>query len=350
MKRRSFLHVAGSVAGASVLGPGLRAAEPDKKSPEGMPRRVLGKTGLEISTVIFPGLALVHAEQEEGAKAMHRALDEGVNYFDVAPAYGNGDAEIKMGIGLQDVPRDRYFLACKTKMRDKEGARQELERSLQRLKTDHFDVYQLHCLRSRDEVKQALGPGGAMETILEAQKEGKVRYIGFSAHTWYAAVDAIEAFDFDTVMFPINFVEMLTWGFGKQVIEAAGKKNMGILAIKAMSRGAWPQGMERTRKWWYRCTETEEEINLAIRYTLSLPGVTTAVSPSFIDLFEKSVAAAKAYRPITDEEVDKLRKIAAESPALFKREHEQFAHADAIDHPVWPDSPHECCGGGEMLA
>ncbi|RMG00213.1 MAG: aldo/keto reductase, partial [Planctomycetota bacterium] len=217
MKRRSFLHVAGGVAGASVLGSGLRAAEGEKKSPEGMPRRVLGKTGLEISTVIFPGLALVHAEQEEGAKAMHRALEQGVNYFDVAPAYGNGDAEIKMGIGLQDVPRDKYYLACKTKMRDKDGARQELERSLKRLKTDHFDVYQLHCLRSRDEVKQALGPGGAMETILEAKKEGKIRFIGFSAHTWYAAVEAIEAFDFDTVMFPINFVEMLTWGFGKQV-------------------------------------------------------------------------------------------------------------------------------------
>ncbi|MHC4544103.1 MAG: aldo/keto reductase, partial [Planctomycetota bacterium] len=103
----------------------------------------------------FPGLALVHYDQDRCNAGLHDAFKRGVNYFDVAPAYGNGEAEIKMGIGLQGIDRSRIFLACKTKKRDKEGARKELERSLERLKTDYFDLYQLHHLRWPKEVKQA---------------------------------------------------------------------------------------------------------------------------------------------------------------------------------------------------
>lgn len=338
MKRRSFLHAMGGAAGATMLG---TVAAADAPAAEAAPRRPLGKTGLNIFPAGFPGLALIHTEQDGATEVLHRAVDQGVNYFDVAPAYGNGDAELKMGIGLEGIPRDKYYLACKTQKRDKEGARAELERSLERLKTDHFDVYQLHCLRTREEVQEALGPSGAMETILQAKEEGKVRFIGFSAHTWYSAVEAIEAFDFDTVMFPINFVEMLTWGFGRAVLRAAAAKQMGVLAIKALSRGAWPEGVERTRKWWYRAMETDDEVRMAMRYTLSQEGVAAGFSPSFVDLFWKSVDAARTFQPVSDAEVEKLRAIAGEAPALFKRENEQFAHAGAVDQLIWPDSPHE---------
>ena len=138
---------------------------------DGLPRRVLGRTGAKVSIVAFPGLALNELSQEEATAGVHKAFDQGVNHFDVAPAYGS--SEIKMGPALQGLDRSKIFLSCKTKMRDKDGARKELERSLTRLKTDHFDLYQMHHIRWSQEVKQALGPGGAIETFLKAKEEGQ---------------------------------------------------------------------------------------------------------------------------------------------------------------------------------
>jgi aryl-alcohol dehydrogenase-like predicted oxidoreductase len=187
-----------------------------------MPRRRLGRSGPEVSVVAFAGLALTHYEQEECTAGVHRAFDRGLNYYDVAPAYGrDGICEIRLGVALQGLKRSDYVLTCKTKARDKDGCRQELERSLTRLKTDYFDLYQLHHLVQPEDVTRALGPGGAMETILKAKEEGKVRGIGFSAHTTKAALEALRGFDFDTVMFPISFAEYYTTGFGKEVLTLA---------------------------------------------------------------------------------------------------------------------------------
>ncbi|HWH71891.1 MAG TPA: aldo/keto reductase, partial [Candidatus Sulfotelmatobacter sp.] len=180
MKRRTFLMTVGGAAGVAALGiPQIFAADEPMERVAGLPRRALGRTGQKLSVVGFPGLALVHYEQEKCTTAIHDAFERGVNYYDVAPAYGNGQCETKMGIGLQGMDRSKYFLACKTKKRDKEGARQELEQSLKLLKTDHFDLYQLHHLVQPAQVKQILGPGGAMETLLKAKEEGKIKYIGF---------------------------------------------------------------------------------------------------------------------------------------------------------------------------
>ena len=171
-------------------------------------RRVFGKTGRTLPVVGFPCLALKNGDQKTATEELHRALDLGVDYFDVAPAYGkDGECEIKTGEGLKGMPRESYFLACKTQKDDAKEGRVELERSLKRLNTDHFDLYQLHCLQREDEVKQALGPGGVLEMILKAKEEGKVRHIGFSAHTTEAALAALDGFAFDSCMFPINFVE-----------------------------------------------------------------------------------------------------------------------------------------------
>jgi len=202
-----FLKTVGGAASAAALGiPRIFvAAEPAPKAGA-LERRPLGRTGMKVSVVGFPGLALAKLDQEKCTAALHSAFDRGVNFFDVAPAYGNGDAEIKMGIGLQGLDRDKYYLACKTKKRDKAGAQIELERSLQRLKTDHFDLYQLHHLVRPAEVADAFGAEGAMEVALKAKQEGKIRFIGFSAHTTKGALAAMRAFKFDTVMFPINFV------------------------------------------------------------------------------------------------------------------------------------------------
>lgn len=349
MRRRRFLQAIGGAAAGTTLGAASAAAGREEDAA-GLPRRVLGRTGLKASIITFPGLALIQGDQQRGTAAIRDALRRGVNYFDVAPAYGkDGDCEIKMGIGLQGIQRSDYLLACKTRIRDKKGARQELERSLKRLKTDHFDVYQLHCLKRPDEVEQALGPGGAMETFLEARKEGKVRHLGFSAHTTTAALAAMKRFRFDTVMFPITFVEYFLMGFGKPVLELAARQGAAVVAMKMLCRGAWPEGVQRTRRWWYRCVEQKEELGLAVRFTLSQPPVVTGICPSFFDLLDKSIQAGKSYRPITDEQTERLRKVAQTCQSLFRREQQEVASATPLSEPVYPDSPHEGCPGRTAL-
>ena len=175
MKRRAFLQTMGGASLAALGVPRVFAADPPLEKVEGVPRRVLGRTGMKISVVGFPGLALTKIDQEQCTAALHKAFDRGLNYYDVAPNYGNGDAEIKMGVGLRGLDRSQYFLSCKTHKRDKAGAQMELDRSLERLKTDHFDLYQLHHLVTPGEVKQAFGAEGAMEAVLKAKEQGKLR-------------------------------------------------------------------------------------------------------------------------------------------------------------------------------
>lgn len=350
MERRSFLKVAGSAAAGSAIGvqPTVGAEKSasiyTSEKVSGLPRRVLGRTGEKVSVVGFPGLALRHYDQHRCNAGLRDALYRGVNYFDVAPAYGrDGECEIKMGIGLQGLDRSKIFLACKTKMRDKEGARKELERSLRRLKTDHFDLYQLHAIFTPEEVQKALGPGGAMETILKAKEQGKIRFIGFSAHTTKGALTAMKGFRFDTVMFPINFVEYFKMSFGKPVLKLAEEQGAAVLAIKPLSKGPWPQGMERTRQWWYRATETQDETNAAMRFTLSKKPVVAGIPPSFLDLLDKAIEAGRSYRPIADEETEQLKKTAGDCLSLFKSQEEAVARDQHLHEPFYPDSPHECC-------
>jgi len=351
MERREFLKVASAAAGSCAIASKvlLAAGQPASGGEDkvaGLPRRVLGRTGAKISVVAFPGYALAQLSQEEATAGVHKAFDQGVNHFDVAPAYG--DAEVKMGPALQGLDRSKIFLSCKTKMRDKDGARKELERSLTRLKTDHFDLYQMHHVRWTKEVQQALGPGGAIEAFLKAKEEGKIRYIGFSAHTTKGALEMIKSYPFESVMFPINVVDYFEWGFGKEVIEAAREKGVAVLAMKAICAGAWPQGATRTRKWWYRPFEKDDEIALAIRFALSQPGVATTVPISYLDLLDKCITAAKSYRPITDADVTKLRELAAGCGSVFRKEDEQAAVGHLFHGPFCPGSPYEC--GGFMNA
>ena len=345
MKRRSFLKVVGGVTGSMAMGIApilVGEAEAAAGAARGkMPQRRLGRTGPKVSVVAFAGLALTHYPQEECTAGVRKAFDKGLNYFDVAPAYGkDGDCEIKLGVALQGLKRKEYVLACKTKARDAEGCRKEMERSLARLQTDHFDLYQLHHLVKPEDVKQALGPGGAMETILKARQEGKIRGIGFSAHTTKSALAALRGFDFDTVMFPISFAEYYTRGFSKEILALAKEKGTAVLSIKTLHSGAWPEGAERTRKWWYRPLESQEDINLAYRWTLSLPGVVAGFPPAFLDLQDRAIEAGLAYRPATEADAAKLDAMARGAGSIFKREEDSVAF-----HSPYPHHPSECCEG-----
>ena len=345
MKRRTFLKVAaGAAAGsyAMAIERVLAESKPDPtvETVAGMPRRLLGRTGQRVSIVGFPGLALNPVPQEKCTDAIHKAFEKGVNYYDVAPAYGNGVCETKLGIGLQGIDRSKIFLACKTKKRDRDGARQELENSLKLLKTDHFDLYQMHHLVTVPEVKQAFGPGGAIEAFLKAKEEGKIKFIGFSAHTTKAALEAMKSFRYDTVMFPINFTEYLNRGFGKEVLELAKEQGAGVISIKPLSRGAWPKGVEVTRKWWYRTTEEQDDVTLSLRFAWSQAGVAAGIPPSFLDLLEKSIEAAKDTRPVTANDLTRLQELAAGGASIFTREEERAATASLHPH-AHPEAPHD---------
>jgi len=342
MERRSFLKATGGVVGGLTLGVGKANqadASPADEEAYRLPRRVLGRTGQTVSIVGFPGLCMIHYDQKTCTEVVHKAFKRGVNYFDVAPAYGNGKAETRLGIALEGIDRGKTFIACKTKMRDKAGARRELEQSLKLLKTDHFDLYQMHHIQRPEQVKEALGPGGAIETFLEAQKEGKVKYLGFSAHTTKGALEALKGFDFDTIMFPINLVEYYKLGFGKAVLEQANKQGTAVIAIKPMCRGAWPQGVERTRRWWYRPMEDAEEIELGFKFTLSQAGVVAGFPPGFADLADKAIDAVKEYKPITEPEIQKARALAASCLSIFKREEDRVAQGPQPQGAAY----YECC-------
>jgi aryl-alcohol dehydrogenase-like predicted oxidoreductase len=166
-------------------------------------KRSFGKTGRELSIVGFDGIVVMNESPSSARHIVDEAIDRGINYFDVAPGYGN--AEERLGPALEPY-RDSVFLACKTGKRTKDESAQELDQSLKRLRTDFFDLYQLHGVTTLKEVDQIMSKGGAIETFIEARDQGVVKHIGFSAHSEEAAIDLLDRFNFDSVLFPLNWV------------------------------------------------------------------------------------------------------------------------------------------------
>lgn len=281
-----------------------------------MEKRILGKTGEALSIVGFGGILVAMTEQKDANRYVDEAIDAGVNYFDVAPTYF--DAEDHLGPALEG-KRNGIFLACKTEDRTAEGAEKLLHESLRKLKTDHFDLYQLHAVSKLTDVERIFGPGGAMETFLKAKKEGLIRHIGFSAHSEEAALALMKQYDFDSILFPVNWVNYFTSGFGPKVLDIAKEKDMGILALKAMAVTDLPQDQENPHpKAWYEPIEEEELAKLAYRFTLS-QGTTAAIPPGYMKYFRWAVEAAKDFKAVTPEEVKKLRDRAQGIKPLFPR-------------------------------
>jgi len=280
-----------------------------------MDRRKLGKTGEMLSIVGFGGILVMNETTENSAAFVAEAVNQwGVNYFDVAPSYGN--AEEMLGPALEPYRKD-VFLACKSGKRDAVGAEEELHTSLKRMRTDHFDVYQLHAVTTLAEVDQIFGAGGAMETFLRAREQGKVRFLGFSAHSEEAALALMDRFDFDTILFPFNWSSWLKEGFGPAVMARAVEKQMGVFALKTLAKRAWAEGEARDwSKTWYKPVESYDEARLAARFTLSQP-VTASVSPGHIELFRWLCQAAEEFQPITDAELATLRTWAADLKTIF---------------------------------
>jgi aryl-alcohol dehydrogenase-like predicted oxidoreductase len=260
---------------------------------------------VDLSILGLGGMTLLDLEREDVDAIVAQSIDRGINYFDVAPFYGNGEAEESMGRALAPY-RKRVFLACKTLERSAESASTELKRSLRRLRTDFIDLYQFHAVSDLDEVEEIFAPGGACEAFLKARKKGKIRYIGFSAHTVEAALAMLDRFPFDSILFPVNFVCCERGNFGPQVIARARELGVARLAIKAMAHGPWRKNEKRKYpNCWYRPIDDRELARQALRFTLS-EDVTAAVPPGDIRLFRMALDFACDLPPLTGKERAKL--------------------------------------------
>ena len=314
MQRRTFLKNTSAATLAACFPASLSGIERVYAAGR-IERRSLGRTGQSLSMIGFGGIVVMNATPEEASARVAHAIDRGINYFDVAPSYGN--AEERLGPALAPY-RQNVFLACKTQQRDRAGATAELESSLRHMQTDHFDLYQMHAMTTRADVERVFAKDGAIEAFEAARKAGKVRFLGFSAHSVEAALALMDKYAFDTILFPVNFATWHAGSFGPQVLETAQRKKMGILALKAMARRPWPEGAKRTHpKCWYEPLDDPDAAREGLRFTLSHP-VTAAIPPGDENLFAMALDLAGDFKPLTAAEAEAIKQKGVATPPLFK--------------------------------
>ena len=303
MKRREFLKQAAITAAAVASTSQMNASAATPANP--IARRTLGKTGEQLSIIGFGGIVVMDEETGAASNIVAEAVDRGINYFDVAPSYGN--AQERLGVALAPY-RNKCFLACKTDGRMKDDSRAQLEESLRLLKTDHVDLYQFHALTKMTDLDKVLGPGGAMETMEAAKKEGKIRFIGFSVHSAETALAAMDRYHFDTVLFPVNWVLFTQANFGPQILQRAQEKKMGILALKGMAKTVWTADQRQNHpqpKCWYQPAGFPDEASLGLRWTLGHP-ITAAIPPGDERYFRLAMDVAQNYKPLEAHEEQAL--------------------------------------------
>lgn len=316
MKRREFLkHTAGAAGMLTCFPATLLGIERDFL-PGPIERRTLGKTGEKLSVIGFGGYVLDLSTPEQARDWVREAFEASVNYFDVAPEYGQ--AEERMGPALEPYCK-QVFLACKTAQRNQAAATEELDRSLRRLRTDHFDLYQLHHVTTLKEVETIFSEDGAIKAFEAAKKAGKVRFLGFSAHSVEAALALMDGFAFDTIMFPVNYATWYAGNFGPQVLARAKEKQMGILALKAMAKRPWPKDANRKAHpgCWYEPMTDPDEALMGLRFTLSHP-VTAALTPTDEGYLKLALKLAPRVTPLQPEEIVAIKQKAMATAPLFK--------------------------------
>jgi predicted aldo/keto reductase-like oxidoreductase len=238
VSRRAFLKTAAAAGLSAALGEfGGNLAQAAELAGE-IPIRTLGRTGLRVAMI---GLGGYHAglpdKEEDTCAIIHRALDLGINFFDNAYCYQEGRAEERMGRALEG-RRQKICLMSKVDQRDARGAREQLEKTLRRLRTDYLDVWQFHAVSRLQELDIIFGPAGAMETAAQAKKEGKIRFLGLTGHFNPAVhLEALKRYAFDTIQMPINVVDPHYKNFRQTVLEEAVKRNLGIIAMKSLGFG-----------------------------------------------------------------------------------------------------------------
>jgi len=231
----------------------------------------------------------------EADKAMEKVIASGVNHIDVAPGYGQ--AEERLGPWMPQI-RERFFLGCKTMERQKEEAAVELRRSLEILRVDKFDLFQLHAITSMEELDQVTAPNGALEAVIEARSEGLTDYIGITGHGNDAPtvfLEALDRYDFDTVLFPINFVQYANPDYrqnSEELLRQSLEKDVGVMIIKTIAKLPWGE-RERTYNTWYEPFDDPQHIQQCVNFALSqdVTGLCTSadvtILPMFLDACER---------------------------------------------------------------
>jgi len=263
---------------------------------------------MQVSPVVFGGIIVTDTTAEEAGRIVAKAVGQGINYFDVAPAYGN--AEQRLGPALAPYRKD-VFLACKTEKRDAVSAKKELLTSLERLQTPYFDVYQLHAMTTQEDIDKAFASDGVMEAALWAKREGLVRHIGFSTHNEDVALKTLSMYNFETVLFPMYWAMGINLGWGDRIAQAARSRGIGLLAMKTLIHRAWTDGDDRDSfpKSWCKPISGNDALGVAAMKYGVLKGADTLVPPGNYESFTFMLGhIEEAYAtPLTEAEWTLLR-------------------------------------------
>ena len=241
-----------------------------------IPTAPFGRTGHQSTRTIFGAASLGNVTQAEADRVLELLLETGVNHIDTAASYG--DSELRVGPWMPQ-HRNDFFLATKTGERTYAAAREQLHRSLERLQVDHVDLIQLHYLVAPDEWEVAMGPGGALEALVEARDQGLVRFIGVTGHDLTVAamhLKSLERFDFDSVLLPYSFVLMQNAQYAadfEKLLQVCQARNVAVQTIKSITRRPWPAHHDHTHNTWYEPMTDQGEIDLAVSWVLGRAGV-----------------------------------------------------------------------------
>jgi len=262
-------------------------------------KRRLGRIGWKASILTLGGCGLGNLNQEKADMSVKLAFRHGVNMVDVAPAYGQAELRIAPWVRKN---RERIFLAEKTMKRTRKEAWSELQRSLRRVGTKRFDLYQLHAVGDLHELGRALGRNGAIQALKEAKETGLVNYIGITGHKDMRVLKkAIAEFEFDSVLLPVNIASMtnpLPENDFRPVLKLAAQRDMAVIAIKALAKGRWKAGSRKTYQTWYDPIDIEDDVLRAVSFTLSQEPVVTYSLPCDVRLWPMVLEAGENYKKL----------------------------------------------------
>lgn len=309
--RRNFIKVTIAAAGTYFLTKSGKLIPELAAKDTKMPKRVLGKTGYQVGIFSLGGQATLEqaGTEKESIKIINRAIDLGVNYIDTAAAYGQGISETYIGKVMKD-RRNEVFLATKTHNRSYDGSMQLLEKSLKQLQTDRIDLWQLHNVRTEDDLKKIFASDGAIKALEEARRSGVVRYLGITGHydPWVLK-KGIDEYDFDCILMALNAADRHNKSFIDNLLPFAVQKNLGIIGMKIPARGRiFREGGITSMK-------------QAMEYVLTLPVSTIIVGISTLNELEENVRIAKNFKPLSEKqmrELEELTKPYFDEAAWFK--------------------------------
>ena len=286
-----------------------------------MQTRRFGRTGHMSTLAVFGAAAFWEIGQAQADEVMELILSHGVNHIDVAPSYGQAEERVGSWLARQ---RERFFLGCKTMERARAGAAAEMRRSLKRLQVEAFDLYQIHAITTMQELDEVTRAGGALEAIVEARSAGLTRYIGITGHGWESPVifqEALRRFDFDSVLFPLNFIQFADPVYrqnAEELIRLCREKDVATMVIKSIARGPWGE-KPKTHTTWYEPFSDLAHIQQAVNFALSQE-VSAICTAGDITVLPRVLEACENFKPLSEADQEKLVASASKFEPLFPRE------------------------------